>query len=53
VSTWRKSSHSGEENCVEVAVGSLVKVRDTKDRSGGMIVLSATSWSVFLMEVKK
>jgi hypothetical protein len=54
IGAWRKSSRSGDQDhCVEVAAGSLVGVRDTKDRAGGMIVLSATSWSVFLMEVKK
>ncbi|WP_216213306.1 DUF397 domain-containing protein [Amycolatopsis aidingensis] len=44
--TWRKSSYSGENsNCVEVAFGATVAVRDTKDRAGGVLVFSPRAWS--------
>lgn len=46
---WCKSSHSGEEqSCVEVAVGSEIGIRDTKDRSGGMLTVPSDSWAAFL-----
>ncbi|MGJ7905623.1 DUF397 domain-containing protein [Actinopolyspora sp. H202] len=50
---WRTSTRSaGQGNCVEVAVGSLVGVRDTKDRGGGMLTFTAEHWSEFLDELK-
>ncbi|MDT7729620.1 MAG: hypothetical protein QOI21_6196 [Actinomycetota bacterium] len=53
MSNWRKSSHSGQEDCIEIALGSVVGVRDTKDRAGGVLTVSSGSWSVFLLEVQK
>jgi hypothetical protein len=54
VGVWCKSSYSGDQtNCVEVATGPVVGVRDTKDRAGGMLTVSSSSWSVFLLEVQK
>jgi hypothetical protein len=51
---WRKSSYSGDQtNCVEIALGSVVGVRDTKDRAGGVLTVPAGSWSVFLRQVQK
>jgi hypothetical protein len=44
---WRVSSHSGSQggNCVEVAgSGSRVLVRDTKDRTGPVLAISASAW---------
>jgi hypothetical protein len=50
---WRKSTRSGNQtNCVEVAVGETVGVRDTKDRAGGVLVVPASGWSAFLDAVK-
>ena len=54
---WRKSTRSGANggNCVEVgfaADGRMVGVRDTKDRSGGILEVSSFAWSAFLREVK-
>lgn len=47
---WRKSSYSGSETeCVEVALTqNVVGVRDTKDRDGGTLSLSASAWSALL-----
>jgi hypothetical protein len=46
--TWKTSSYTGSNgNCVEVAAGSTVAVRDTKDRDGGMLTVSSASWTAF------
>jgi hypothetical protein len=51
---WRKSSHSGSQaNCVEVgSAAGLVKVRDTKDRHGPALTVSAGAWRRFMMGIK-
>ena len=46
---WRKSSYSGKENCVEVALGAeVVGVRDTKNPTGGSLVLPELGWRSLL-----
>ncbi|MEV4055323.1 DUF397 domain-containing protein [Amycolatopsis sp. NPDC049688] len=45
---WRTSRFSGEDNCVEVALGPAAKIRDTKDRSGGTLEISTRSWEALL-----
>ncbi|OZM71676.1 DUF397 domain-containing protein [Amycolatopsis antarctica] len=47
---WRTSSHSGGNgNCVEVApTPAAWSVRDTKDRDGGTLDLSAPAWQALL-----
>ncbi len=48
--TWRKSSRSGGgDNCVEVAFAAdgSVGVRDSKDRTGPVLVFTATEWMAF------
>lgn len=49
---WRKSSYSGANggNCVEVAdtADTIIRVRDTTDRGGVTLRLSAGVWSAFL-----
>jgi hypothetical protein len=50
VATWRKASYSGTEalNCVEVADATdLILVRDTTNRAGGTLEVSAAAWRAF------
>ena len=51
---WQKSSRSsGNGNCVEVAVvDEVVAVRDTKDRSGPMLVFTPAEWRAFVAGAK-
>jgi hypothetical protein len=51
---WRKSSHStgGSNNCVEVAAAGVVLVRDTTDRSGVQLSLSAPTWTAFTASLR-
>ncbi|WP_280401652.1 DUF397 domain-containing protein [Nocardia carnea] len=48
---WFKSSHSGpDRECVEIAhlVGGNVGVRDSKNRSGSVLVFGPNIWDAFL-----
>jgi hypothetical protein len=46
---WRKSTYSGaNENCVEVALAPVVRIRDTKDRPGGTLAISTRSWDALV-----
>jgi hypothetical protein len=46
---WRKSSYSGNGNCVEVAfVDHHVAVRDSKNRNGPVIMFTPDEWDAFL-----
>lgn len=48
---WFKSSHSGpDRECVEVAhlAGGSVGVRDSKNRSGSVLVFHPEVWDAFL-----
>lgn len=53
-SSWRKSSYSGDNGgeCVEVASNDAVLVRDTSDRDGAVLTLSATSWRTFMAAIR-
>lgn len=53
-SSWRKSSYSGPQgNCVEVGfAATTIGVRDTKDRDGGTLVLTADQWTGFLHAIE-
>ena len=51
--TWRKSSLSGQGNgnCVELAIavpGSVIGVRDSKDRRGPVLVAATETWAGLL-----
>ncbi|MGK5445205.1 DUF397 domain-containing protein [Micromonospora sp. URMC 105] len=50
---WRTSTRSsGNGNCVEVApVDGRVAVRDSKDRSGPVLVFSRATWTAFVTGV--
>lgn len=51
--SWRKSSWSNNNGCVEVAfVQGQVAVRDSKDRSGPVLVFTAHEWQAFLRGVR-
>lgn len=50
---WRKSTYSCTGNCVEVAyVDNHVAVRDSKDRSGPLIIFTPAEWDAFLSGVR-
>ncbi|WP_405839687.1 DUF397 domain-containing protein [Streptomyces platensis] len=53
---WRKSSYSdgGDNNCVEVCDGfrGAVPVRDSKNPSGGALLIPTDAWSAFIAGVK-
>jgi hypothetical protein len=51
--TWRKSTRSGNNGCVEVAfVEDRVAVRDSKDRTGPVLVFTAHEWEAFVGGVR-
>jgi hypothetical protein len=50
---WRKSSYSGTNGCVEVALAEDgVAVRDSKDPGGASLVFSVQEWHSFLAGVR-
>ena len=53
VGAWRKSARSGEESCAEVGQdGTVVLVRDTKDRGGPWLAFDAGAWAAFVAGLK-
>jgi len=57
VTAWRKASYSGNggNDCVEVGQGSgvgVVAVRDTKDRDGVTLTVSAEAWVSFAASLR-
>jgi Domain of unknown function (DUF397) len=51
--SWRKSSWSNANGCVEVAfVEDRVAVRDSKHRGGPVLVFTAQEWAAFLGGVR-
>jgi hypothetical protein len=51
---WRKSSYSGGQGgeCVEVAAGSVIMVRDTTDRNGRTLAFTADTREAFTTSLK-
>jgi hypothetical protein len=49
---WVKSSYSSSGNCVAVAAGDRVMVRDTKDRTGPVLGFSPAAWRQFADRLK-
>ncbi|WP_163509434.1 DUF397 domain-containing protein [Fodinicola acaciae] len=54
IGNWRKSTRSGSQaECVEVGTaGSVVGVRDSKNRNGAALSFSATAWSSFVGQLR-
>jgi hypothetical protein len=54
VNDWRKSSASANgQTCVECATASGgIAVRDTTDRGGAMLTMSAAAWTRFLSTLR-
>ena len=53
VPIWRVSSWSAGGNCIEVANRkSVIHVRDTKDRSRGLLSFPAVAWEDFIRAVQ-
>jgi hypothetical protein len=51
--SWRKSSWSNANGCVEVAfVQGQVAVRDSKQHGGPVLVFTAHEWEAFLRGVR-
>jgi uncharacterized protein DUF397 len=49
---WRKSSHSEQGGCVEVAfVPGLVGVRDTKNRPAGVLRFPEPTWRLLTLSL--
>ena len=48
---WRKSSYSELSECVEVAIGETVSIRDSKHPDGPVLKLSRVDWTRFLGSV--
>ena len=50
---WRKSTFSGLNGCVEIAVlDGQIGVRDSKDRNGPILLFTHIEWNSFLNGVK-
>lgn len=52
---WRTSTHSGSNGgqCVEVAgLAAGVAVRDSKDRSGPVLLIASAGWAAFVDGVR-
>jgi hypothetical protein len=50
---WRKSTHSVDGGCVEVAIiEGRVAVRDSKNREGPMLTFTPIEWRAFLAGVR-
>ncbi|MDV6014770.1 DUF397 domain-containing protein [Haloechinothrix sp. LS1_15] len=52
---WRTSSYTGSEgSCVELApLPAGAALRDTKNRTGGILVLSDPAWQAFREGIKQ
>jgi hypothetical protein len=51
---WRKSTLSGVNGCLEVAIqADGVALRDTKERNGPVLVFSRGEWEAFIGGVRK
>lgn len=51
---WRKSSYSNGDGgeCVEVASGDGVMVRDTTNRDGATLAFGDSAWAAFVTQLR-
>lgn len=51
---WRKASYSnGSDECVEIGhTFEMIAARDTKNRSGTVLIIPADSWQRFIGSLK-
>jgi hypothetical protein len=52
--SWKKSTRSASENCVEARLTETgdVQVRDSKDRSGPVLTFTPAEWDAFINATK-
>jgi hypothetical protein len=51
---FHKSSYSADtSNCVEVAAGAVVGVRDSKDPAGPVLTFGPTRWTEFVDSLRE
>ncbi|MFC0033441.1 DUF397 domain-containing protein [Micromonospora chaiyaphumensis] len=52
---WRKSSRSGQGECIEVAdnLPDVVGVRDSKDPAGPALIFTPQTWRAFVAFAKR
>ncbi|MEV4148955.1 DUF397 domain-containing protein [Amycolatopsis sp. NPDC049691] len=50
--TWRTSSYTATEECVEVLLGETVGIRDTKARHLGQLTVSRAAWTALTSVVQ-
>jgi hypothetical protein len=52
---WRKSTRSGQSECVEVAdnLPGVVGVRDSKDPGGPVLTFTPDTWRAFIAHIKR
>jgi hypothetical protein len=53
--TWRKSTRSGNSECVEVAdnLADVIGVRDSKDLAGPVLTFDPQTWRAFVDFAKR
>ncbi|WP_446212017.1 DUF397 domain-containing protein [Micromonospora sp. IBSANI012] len=53
--TWRKSTRSGQGECIEVAdnLPGVVGVRDSKDPAGPVLTFAPQTWRAFVAFAKQ
>jgi uncharacterized protein DUF397 len=51
---WRTATYSSAQGgaCIEVASADGVMIRDTTNRDGGTLTVTAAAWTVFLNRVR-
>jgi hypothetical protein len=48
---WFKSSFSNAGGCLEVNMGPMIRVRDSKDRGGPVLSFTPREWDAFVQGV--